>query len=149
MLESPARQVKCHTLKKMPESTRRAGGQLELGCQPECLHSFGMLTTGFDWVHRDSESGPCHESDLSHWQQERLKLTHSSMGSSFWATDPMFYVLGPIGPVSQADDGYVASSTGYYSSDQSRRICGQKPRARNSLQQPQLESRCLALPAAK
>ena len=98
MLESPARQVKCHTLKKMPESTRRAGGQLELGCQPECLHSFGMLTTGFDWVHMDSESGPCHENDLSHWQQERLKLTHCSMGSSFWATDPMFYVLGPIGP---------------------------------------------------
>ena len=101
MLESPARQVKCHTQKKMPESTRHAGGQLELECQPESLlHSFkfGMLTTGFDWVHRDSESGPCHENDLSHWQKERLKLTHSSMGSSFWATDPMFYVLGPIGP---------------------------------------------------
>ena len=93
---------------KMPESTRHAGGQLELECQPECLlHSFkfGMLTTGFDWVHRDSESG--------------------------------------------ADDSYVASSTGYYESDRSRRIFGQKPQAHNSLQQPQLESRCLALPAAK
>ena len=99
MLESPARQVECHTPKKMPESTRHAGGQLAVEYQPECLlHSFGMLTTGFEWVHRDSESGPCHENDLSHWQQERLKLTHSSMGSSFWATDPMFYVLGPIGP---------------------------------------------------
>jgi hypothetical protein len=98
MLESPARQVECHTPKKMPESTRHAGGQLAVEYQPECLlHSFGMLT-GFDWVHRASESRPCHQTDHSHWQQERLKLTHSSMGSSFWATDPMFYVLGPIGP---------------------------------------------------
>ena len=97
----------------MPESTRHAGGQLAVEYQPECLlHSFGMLTTGFDcqWVHRASESRPCHQTDHSHWQQERLKRTHSSMGSSFWATDPMFYARPDRSLVSQADDSYVATS---------------------------------------
>ena len=70
----------------MPES--HAG--YEHDCQPETqLHSFGPLTTGFEWVCLNSS-----------WRgqdgvgQEPSKLRSSA--SSFWATDPMLYLLGPM-----------------------------------------------------
>ena len=85
-LASIGRQVRCVAPERTPET--HAGCEHE--SQPETkLHSFGPLTTGFEWVCTDSS-----------WRgkdgvgQEQSKPTSSA--SSFWATDPMLHLLGPM-----------------------------------------------------